>query len=262
MNKPRGNMAFLLMGLSVLTGCNLWEESASNDQATVTMAWPAPSGERGKPGEAPKASLPAEISSIGIVLRDTEGRHLAVGELRREGPTLSLAIPAGLAVDLTAEARSGSEVLYRGKSSLGVLGVGEARNVRVPLEEIIALSLVSPQTAFGPGGDSGQLNLQVQGLQNTAVKWSVNGIEGGNAAVGTIDNSGVYTRPASIASTLVVTARAEPLAAPSFAREVSLTLVNTHVSVRENAVSVSGNELDPDPTNNSVVETTTIVDAP
>lgn len=256
-------MALLLMGLAELSGCNPWDDSASeNGQATVTIAWPAPSTQRAKPGEAAKPTLPAEVSSIGIVLRDTAGRNLAVGELRREGPTLSLAIPAGLAVDLAAEARSGSEVLYRGKASLGVLGVGEARSVRVPLEEIITLSLVAPQTAFGPGADFSQLNLQVQGLQNAAVKWSVNGIEGGNATVGTIDSSGLYTRPTSVASTLVVTARAEPLVAPSFAREVSLTLVNTPVSVRENAVSVSGNELDPDPTNNSVVETTTIVDAP
>lgn len=259
----RKKIAIGAIWLVGLTGCNLWDQNTGDGNATITLAWPTQSNERAKPGEAAKEALPAEVSTIGIVIQDTAGRNLAAGELRREGPALSMSIPTGLAVGLTAEARAGSEVLYRGKSSLGVLSVGEARSVRIPLEGIVALDLVAPQTAFGAGGDTGKLSVQVQGLQNNAIKWFVNGIEGGNQSVGTIDSAGIYSPPSILPATKqIITARAEPLAAPSFGREVSLTLVNGNVSVKQNAVSISGNELDPDPTNNSVVETTTIVDAP
>ena len=37
------------------------------------------------------------------------------------------------------------------------------------------------------------------GSDNSAVNWKVNGVEGGNATVGTISRSGLYTAPSSIA---------------------------------------------------------------
>src|SRR5260370_20410287 len=49
---------------------------------------------------------------------------------------------------------------------------------------------------------------------NTAVNWSVNGISGGNAAVGTITTGGVYTLPADLPA-----ARSCTVPAPSAADE-------------------------------------------
>ena len=54
-------------------------------------------------------------------------------------------------------------------------------------------------------GQTLQYTATVKGLTNTAVKWEVNGIVGGNATVGTISTTGLYKAPAAIptVSTLV-----------------------------------------------------------
>ena len=53
----------------------------------------------------------------------------------------------------------------------------------------------------------------VTGTTNTAVTWQVNGVTGGNATVGTIDNSGNYTAPANVPlpATVVIEAVSQAL---------------------------------------------------
>lgn len=55
---------------------------------------------------------------------------------------------------------------------------------------------VSPENAAVITGLSIPLTVTVSGTANTSVIWSVNGISGGNATVGTVDESGIYTAPA------------------------------------------------------------------
>ena len=47
---------------------------------------------------------------------------------------------------------------------------------------------------------SQQFSATVQGVSNTAVTWSVNGISGGNSAVGQISTNGLYSPPAVLLS--------------------------------------------------------------
>ncbi len=54
---------------------------------------------------------------------------------------------------------------------------------------------VTPASAPVPLGESQPFAAAVEGAQNTAVTWSVNGIPGGNPSVGSIDANGVYTAP-------------------------------------------------------------------
>ena len=54
---------------------------------------------------------------------------------------------------------------------------------------------VAPSTASVLLGDTQTFTVTVANTANTAVTWSVNGIPGGNATVGTIDAGGVYTAP-------------------------------------------------------------------
>ncbi|HWW77264.1 MAG TPA: DUF1800 family protein, partial [Pyrinomonadaceae bacterium] len=56
---------------------------------------------------------------------------------------------------------------------------------------------VSPQYATVQLGATKQFQAAVLNTANAAVTWSVNGINGGNASVGTIDASGLYTAPAA-----------------------------------------------------------------
>lgn len=57
---------------------------------------------------------------------------------------------------------------------------------------------VSPATATVQAGASQTFTANVQNTTNRAVNWFVNGVSGGNAAVGTITSSGTYTAPATV----------------------------------------------------------------
>ena len=57
---------------------------------------------------------------------------------------------------------------------------------------------VSPVSALLPPGVTQQFTALVSGTTNTAVTWSAGGVNGGNATVGTISASGLYTAPATI----------------------------------------------------------------
>ena len=66
---------------------------------------------------------------------------------------------------------------------------------------------ITPGSATVITGQSVQFNAALNGANATSVVWSVNGSVGGNASVGTIDSSGVYTAPnAQSSETVAVTA--------------------------------------------------------
>jgi Protein of unknown function (DUF1565) len=67
---------------------------------------------------------------------------------------------------------------------------------------------ISPPSATVPTGRTQQFTATVQNTSNTAVTWQVNGVTGGNATVGTISNSGLYTAPAAVPSPATVTVTA------------------------------------------------------
>lgn len=56
------------------------------------------------------------------------------------------------------------------------------------------------------------------------VTWTVNGIAGGNATVGTITSAGVYTAPAAVPSPASVTVRATSTASPAAFDEATITI--------------------------------------
>lgn len=59
-------------------------------------------------------------------------------------------------------------------------------------------------------GQTEQFSAAVTGTSNMAVKWSVNGVAGGNASLGTISSTGLYTAPANApSSSLTITATSE-----------------------------------------------------
>jgi hypothetical protein len=67
---------------------------------------------------------------------------------------------------------------------------------------------VSPATANVQEGATQQFTATVSNTNSTAVSWQVNGVAGGNAAVGTISSTGLYTAPAVIPSPASVTVTA------------------------------------------------------
>jgi hypothetical protein len=61
-------------------------------------------------------------------------------------------------------------------------------------------------------GEPQTFTATVTNSTNTSVTWSVNGIQGGNATVGTINPSGVYTSPGDLPASASVIVQATSVA--------------------------------------------------
>src|SRR5437667_225018 len=81
---------------------------------------------------------------------------------------------------------------------------------------------IAPTSATVAAGGTQQFTATVQNTSNTAVTWQVNGVTGGNATVGTISSSGLYTAPASPA-TVTVTAVSQADTTKSASAQVTIT---------------------------------------
>jgi hypothetical protein len=67
---------------------------------------------------------------------------------------------------------------------------------------------VAPLTASVPLGEPQTFTASVANAASASVTWSVNGIPGGNATVGAISSSGIYTAPLNLPSPASVTVQA------------------------------------------------------
>jgi hypothetical protein len=81
-------------------------------------------------------------------------------------------------------------------SFLGCNGLAGSGPLQPPPSNSSSISVkVAPSVASVPLGDPQSFTATVSNTANTAVRWSVNGIPGGNTTVGTIDAGGVYMAP-------------------------------------------------------------------
>lgn len=97
---------------------------------------------------------------------------------------------------------------------------------------------VSPASANVFLGSTQQFTATVSNTSNTAVTWQVNGIAGGNAAVGTISPGGLYTAPKVLPAAANVTVTAVSQADPSKTASASVT-VQSDVAVSVSPTSAS-----------------------
>jgi uncharacterized protein (DUF1800 family) len=102
---------------------------------------------------------------------------------------------------------------------------------------------IDPTSVSMPVNSTRQFAAKVTGSTNKAVTWSVNNIVGGNAAVGTINSTGLYTAPLVPPSGYAVTVKATSLASPSAFAVAAVTVRNQIPYV----TSVTPNSLPPGP---------------
>lgn len=82
---------------------------------------------------------------------------------------------------------------------------------------------ISPTSATVPSGHTTQFSATVQGSSNTGVAWFVAGVQGGNASVGFISQTGVYTAPVT-QTALQETVTARSLADSSKSADASVAV--------------------------------------
>ena len=126
-------------------------------------------------------------------------------------------------MERTSELRGSSDlesILFRWWSALLVVAsflgcggaVGSAPSQPPPTGITVS---IAPPAASVLLGEPQIFSATVINTTNTAVNWTVNGIPGGNSAVGTISTAGVYTAPAILPSPDIVTVQAVSVADPS-----------------------------------------------
>jgi hypothetical protein len=103
--------------------------------------------------------------------------------------------------------------------------------------------LVSPSTAQLRTGDTQQFTAHASGTGtfSPSVTWSVSGVNGGNATVGTINN-GLYTAPAAVPSSNPVTIAATSTVAPSIYNSATVTIYEPPVLTSITPSSASAGE--------------------
>lgn len=94
-----------------------------------------------------------------------------------------------------------------------------------PLHRTLAVTItIDPVNVTIPIGSTKTFKATVSGATNTAVTWSVNGMLGGNATVGTINAAGKYTPPAAIPATNPVSVTAKSVADATVVATATVTI--------------------------------------
>jgi len=120
-----------------------------------------------------------------------------------------------------------SQGLYTAPSQIGSHTVAAnlsnlAENASATIA-VFRLSVSAGATLVAPGARP-QFTATIQGLSNTSVDWSVDGLVGGSSSVGTITSTGLYTAPSATGGHTI---SADSIAYPSSAVRISLTVVNS-----------------------------------
>lgn len=132
--------------------------------------------------------------------------------------------------------------------SVLALAVTAAGAPRLLDDNAIAVSPPSVAVSISPGysplvvGQTLQFSATVSGSTNTAVTWQVDGIVGGNATVGTVSSSGLFTAPASVPVPAIVNIAAVSQASQTSSATATLTLEANAATGATYYVSTSGND--------------------
>jgi uncharacterized protein (DUF1800 family) len=138
--------------------------------------------------------------------------------------TTTLVSPTGLKATGTATAAQVGTKVPITVTNTGLGGTASgAVNLSITAASPVTVS-VAPASAAVAATATRQFTATVTGATNTAVTWTVNGISGGNAIVGTISSAGLYTAPASAPNPASVTVQATSVQSPSSAGSATVTV--------------------------------------
>lgn len=105
------------------------------------------------------------------------------------------------------------------------------------------ITLVTPVATVIAAGTTLQLNAVVANSDNTTVLWSVNNINGGDSAVGTISAQGLYTAPSMPPSNGSIVISASPQVFPTVSTSVTIGITFADASLNGNYVfAMSGTQ--------------------
>jgi hypothetical protein len=185
--------------------------------ATVTIVNPAP---------AVSTVSPTTVNAgSGNTTLTVTGTGFCAQSVVEMGGT-ALATTYGSATQLTAVVTA-AQLANAGSLAVAVTtpapGGGNSSSVALAVLAVVA---VNPPALTMAVGQTQQFTDSVTGSTNQGATWSVNGVVGGSATLGTIDTTGLYTAPAVPPTPNTLTVMAASLAAPSQSATAMVTIVN------------------------------------
>jgi len=120
----------------------------------------------------------------------------------------------------------------------------KSASATVTIAPVVAVS-VTPATATVQAGMTQMFTAAVTGSSNMGVNWSVNGTAGGNATVGMISASGMYTAPMTVPSpaTVMITAVSAVDSTKSASAQITVTAATAAASGGSSSSSTSGSSM-------------------
>src|SRR6266704_5748302 len=144
--------------------------------------------------------------------------------------SLTAGVPQGIAI--TSDGASAYVANSDGSISIVSVSANSATNTSLGTSALTGIGIrpvklpsLSPTTATVPIGGSQQFTSSVLYAFSTGktLIWAVNGIQGGNSTVGTIDSTGLYTAPSSVPSPAQVTVSVTSSEVPAISKLYPLT---------------------------------------
>ncbi len=197
-----------LLALAACISC------ASSAVATVTITSPT--------------SAATTTSPVHFVASATSSHPIAAMRIYVDNVSIYTVAAASLNTQITM-APGAHYIVVQAWNSSGTV-YRSAENITVSSAAAVHVS-VSPASAVLQAAGTQQFTASVSGSSNTAVTWRVNGIAGGNASVGTISASGMYTAPATIAANTAISLTATSTADTTKSAAASVTLMPAATSV-------------------------------
>ncbi len=129
-----------------------------------------------------------------------------------------------------------------GGATLSVTAVSQADGMQSATASVTLAPVavtIAPTSGSVQTGATLAFTASVQNAPQSSVSWQVNGIAGGNATLGTLSPSGVYTAPAAVPSPATVTVSAVASADPTKSATAAVTIVGSSGSASSSSSSSS-----------------------
>ncbi len=191
LRSPRSSLAIALLTVPLLSGCGggSTQPPPPPPAPTITSVTVSPTG-----GTLPvKATqqFNANVEGTGTFnaavnwfVNDEQGGNTTVGTITNTGLyTVPITVPSPS--NVTVKAKSVQDSTKFGTAQLTIV----LENVKID---------ISPSSGSTQLGGTLQFTANVTGTANTGVTWSVNNLQGGQASIGTINSTGLYTAPVNL----------------------------------------------------------------
>jgi 6-phosphogluconolactonase (cycloisomerase 2 family) len=184
------------------------------------------------------------LAGVGLVLQDNGGNNLPASP-GTTSFTFSTAIASGGTYDVTALTQPSNPT----QSCAVTIGSGTVTNANITTVQVncipsLFVYQITPSPASVPFGWTQQFTATIAGDPTVrAATWSVDGIVGGSATVGTISPLGLYNAPATLPAPSTVTVSAVDQLDTSLTASVSVQLTGLFAYVTNQGNGTSGGSL-------------------